>query len=126
MQRHTLYYSNKGIDLLEQGFQHCDVLAGGRHCARSGIVVDGFASISQRTASNDAAKFDEVAVPRTLDDPPVMNGDGWVDQIIAQRPRSRQRPVFVCAGALAVADNVSANMAAILRISPILLPAAFC
>jgi hypothetical protein len=55
-----------------------------------------------------------------------MNGDGWVDQIIAQRPRSRQRPVFVCAGALAVADNVSANMAAILRISPILLPAAFC
>src|SRR5258708_9218847 len=43
MQRHTLYYSNKGIDLLGQGFQHCDVLPGGRHYARSGIVVDGFA-----------------------------------------------------------------------------------
>jgi hypothetical protein len=36
-----------------------------------------------------------------------MNGDSWVDQIIAQRPKSRQRRVFVCAGALAVADNVS-------------------
>ena len=33
-----------------------------------------------------AAKLDEAAVPGSLDDPPVVRVDGWIDQIAAQPP----------------------------------------
>ena len=53
-----------------------------------------------------AAKLDEAAVAGTLDDAPVMRGDGGVDQIAAQPPEPRKRAFFVRAGEPAVADNV--------------------
>jgi hypothetical protein len=32
---------------------------------------------------NDAAEFDQSAIAGSLDDTPVMYGDGWIDQIAA-------------------------------------------
>ena len=36
----------------------------------------------------------------------MMHGDGWVDQIAAQRPESRQNPVLVGPGKPRIADDV--------------------
>jgi hypothetical protein len=55
---------------------------------------------------DDAAEFDQGAVAGPFDDPPMMHGDGGVDQIAAQRAQPRQRAILVCTGEPAVADNV--------------------
>jgi hypothetical protein len=38
---------------------------------------------------NHAAKFGEESIASSLDHPPVMRGDGGIDQIAAQRSESR-------------------------------------
>jgi len=53
-----------------------------------------------------AAELDEAAVAGTLDNAPAMHGNGGVDQIAAQPPQTRTRPVFVRAREPAVAYNV--------------------
>ena len=55
---------------------------------------------------DDAAEFDQGAVAGPLDDAPVMQGDGWIDQIAAQRAQPRQGAILVCTGEPAVADDV--------------------
>ena len=55
---------------------------------------------------DDAAKLDEAAVARALDDAPVMRGDRRINQIAAQRPQPRQRSLLVGAGEPAVADDI--------------------
>ena len=42
-----------------------------------------------------AAKLDDAPVAGALDDAPVMHGDGGIDQIAAERPQPRQRPLLV-------------------------------
>jgi hypothetical protein len=42
-----------------------------------------------------AAELDEAAVPGSLDDAAVMQGDGRIDQVAAQRPKARKRPLLV-------------------------------
>ena len=46
------------------------------------------------------------AVPGALDDAPVMDGDGGIDQIAAQCPQPRKRAILVHAREPAVADHV--------------------
>ncbi len=53
-----------------------------------------------------AAELDENAVAGALDDAPMMDGDGRVDQIAPQRPEPRQRAILVRAREAAVADHV--------------------
>ena len=53
-----------------------------------------------------AAEFDEAAVAGPLDDAPVMQGDGRIDQVAAQRSEPGQRAILVRAGEPAVADYV--------------------
>ena len=55
---------------------------------------------------DDAAKLGENAVAGALDHPPVVHGDGGIDEVAAQRPQARQRAVFVGAGETAEADDV--------------------
>ena len=53
-----------------------------------------------------AAELYEAAVAGSLDDAPVMGGDGGIDQIAAQPPQPRQRAILVRAREPAVADHV--------------------
>ena len=46
------------------------------------------------------------AVAGALDDAPVMGGDGGIDQIASEPPKTRKSPILVCAGEPAVADHV--------------------
>ena len=71
---------------------------------------------------DDAAEFNESAVPGALDDPPVMHGDGRIDQIAAQRPQPRQDAIFVRAGEPAIADHIRAKIAASFRVSLMAAP----
>jgi hypothetical protein len=63
-------------------------------------------SIAQTHGVDHAAEFDEAAVAGPLDDAPVMQGDGRIDQVAAQRSEPGQRAIFVRAGEPAVADYV--------------------
>ena len=53
-----------------------------------------------------AAELGENAVSGALDDPPVMGGDGGIDQVAAHRPDPSERALFVAAGEAAKADDV--------------------
>jgi hypothetical protein len=53
-----------------------------------------------------AAKFDEAAVAGALDDPPVMRGDGGVDQVAPEPPKARERAILVRSRKPAVADDI--------------------
>jgi hypothetical protein len=58
---------------------------------------------------NDAAELDDAPIARALHDPAVMNGDGWVDQIAAQRAKSRQDAILVRTREPAVANNIGSQ-----------------
>jgi len=51
-------------------------------------------------------EFDQASVIGALYDAPVMGGESPVDQIAAQAPEARERPVLVCAGHPAVTDDI--------------------
>ena len=53
-----------------------------------------------------AAELDDAAVAGALDDAAVMQGDGRVDQVAAQRPQPRERAILVRSGEPAVANNI--------------------
>ena len=44
---------------------------------------------------DDAAEFDKHAIASALDDSAIVRGDGRVDEVAANRPQPRQRPVLV-------------------------------
>ena len=74
----------------------------------AGVAVDEAALHFDRAAHrvDHAAEFDEAAVAGALENAPVVHGDGRVDQVAAQRPEPRKRPILVGAGEPAVADYV--------------------
>ena len=53
-----------------------------------------------------AAKLDEAAVAGALDDPPMMGGDGGVDQVAPQAPKARERAILVRSREPAVPDHI--------------------
>ena len=53
-----------------------------------------------------AAELNEAPVAGALHHPPVMHGDGGVDQIAPERPQSRQCAILVGAGKPAVPDDI--------------------
>jgi hypothetical protein len=53
-----------------------------------------------------AAKFDEAAVPGSLHNAAVMEGDGRIDQVAAERPEPRQNAILVRSREPAIADNI--------------------
>ncbi len=55
---------------------------------------------------DDAAEFDQRPVAGPLDHAPVVDGDGRVDQIAAQRAEPGERAVLVRAGETAESDHV--------------------
>ncbi len=55
---------------------------------------------------NHAAELDQVAVLCAPDDAAVMQGDGRIDQVAAQRPEPPQNAILVHAGEPAVADDI--------------------
>jgi hypothetical protein len=56
---------------------------------------------------NCAPKLDDASVTGALDHATVMNGDGRVDQVAAERTRAGKCSLLVGAGEPAVADYVS-------------------
>ena len=77
----------------------------GRH---AGVALDHAVLHLDRAAHSvdHAAKLDEAAVARALDDAPVMRGDGGIDQVAAEPPEPRQGAILVRARQPAVADHV--------------------
>jgi len=68
---------------------------------------EAFADLERAADGLDhAAKFDDCAVAGAFDEPPIVGGDGRIDQFAAQAPEPRQRTLFVRAHEPAVADNV--------------------
>ena len=55
---------------------------------------------------DDAAEFDDCAIASALNNAPVVNCDGWVDQIAPKAAKTRERTLLVGAGKPAVADDV--------------------
>jgi hypothetical protein len=55
---------------------------------------------------NYASKLDEEAISCSLNDAAVMQSDGGVEQIAAERPQPRQRAILVGSGKLAVSGYV--------------------
>ena len=53
-----------------------------------------------------AAELDDGAVAGALDNSPVMNGDGRINQVATKRPEPRQGAVLVRAGETRKADDV--------------------
>ena len=62
--------------------------------------------MAQRTASTTLRNSMMAAVAGALDDAPVMDGDGRIDQVAAERPQPRQRAILVRPGEPAIADDV--------------------
>jgi hypothetical protein len=65
------------------------------------LHVDGAAD-----GVDDASELDEDAVAGTLDDAAMMQGDGWINQVAAQRPQPRQRSLLVGSGKPALASHI--------------------
>ena len=78
--------------------------SGGRPALRSSIAGLHFDRAAHGV--DDAAKLDDPTVAGALDDAAVIHGDGRIDQIAAERPKARQRPVLVRAGEPAIADDI--------------------
>ena len=55
---------------------------------------------------HDAAEFDQRPVAGPLDHAPVVDGDGRIDQVAAQRPEPGERAILVGAGETAESDHV--------------------
>ena len=55
---------------------------------------------------DDAAELDNCAVAGALDDAPVVDRDGRIDQVASERPQPRQNPVLVGSGKPRIADDV--------------------
>jgi hypothetical protein len=53
-----------------------------------------------------AAKLDQRPIAGTLEDTPIVHGDGGVDKIAAQRTQPSKRAVFICACQAAESDHV--------------------
>jgi hypothetical protein len=55
---------------------------------------------------DDTPELDDAAVAGALDDAPMVDRDGRIDQVAAQRPQPRQNPVLVGSGKPRIADDV--------------------
>jgi hypothetical protein len=55
---------------------------------------------------DDTPELDNASVAGALNDPAMMDRDGRVDQVAAQRPEPRQNPVLVGSGKPRIADDV--------------------
>ena len=75
---------------------------------QAGVALDHAGLHFDRAAHgvDHAAELDEAAVAGALDDAAVMQGDGRIDQVAAQRPEPRQRAILVRAREPAIADDV--------------------
>jgi hypothetical protein len=47
---------------------------------------------------DDAAELDNCAIAGVLDDAPMVDRDGRIDQVASERPQPRQNPVLVGSG----------------------------
>ena len=65
--------------------------------------------MAQRTASTTLRNSTIAAVAGALDDPPMMDRDGRIDQIASQRPEPRQDAIFVRSREPAIADHIRAK-----------------
>ena len=55
---------------------------------------------------NNAPELDNCAVAGALDDAPMVDREGRIDQVAAERPQPRQNPVLVGSGKPRIADDV--------------------
>jgi len=55
---------------------------------------------------DDAAELADIAVPSALDDAAVVERNGRVNKVAAERPEARESPILVGAGKPAIADDV--------------------
>jgi hypothetical protein len=74
----------------------------------AGVALDEAVLNLDRTAHriDHAAELDQAAVAGALDDPPMMRGDGGVDQVAPQAPKARERAILIRSREPAIADHI--------------------
>ena len=74
----------------------------------AGVALDEADLHFDRAANrvDHAAKLDENTVAGALDDAPMMGGDGGVDQVAPQAPKTRERAILIRSREPAVADDI--------------------
>ena len=77
-------------------------------CRHARVALDHGGLHFDRAAHrvDHAAKLDDPAIAGALHHASMMNGNGRIDQVAAQRPQTRERAVFIRPGEPAVADHV--------------------
>jgi hypothetical protein len=55
---------------------------------------------------DNAPELDNCAVARALDDPAMMHGDGWVDQVAPKGPKPCKDAIFVRASKPRIPDDI--------------------
>ena len=91
---------------------------------KTGVALD-HAVLHLDGAANridDAPELNEDAVSCPLNDTPVMQGDGRVDQIAAERAQPRKRPLLVAAVSLLYPATSAARIAASFPVSAMAVP----
>jgi hypothetical protein len=75
---------------------------------QTGVALDHAILHLDRAAHgvDHAAELDQAAVAGALDDAPVMQGDGRVDQVAAERTQPRQNAILVRSREPAIADDI--------------------
>jgi hypothetical protein len=75
---------------------------------QAGVALDHAILDFDRAAHciDHAAEFDEAPIAGTLDDAPVVRGNGGVDQVAPEPPKARERAILVRSGQPAVADDI--------------------
>ena len=79
-------------------------LSGATPALRSTIAL--WTSMAQFTASTTLRNSTIAAVAGALNDAPMVDGDGRIDQVASERPQPRQNPVLVGSGKPRIADHV--------------------
>ena len=69
-------------------------------------------SIRVGCETHDAVELNHRSIACTLDEPPIVERNRWIDQVAAQGPKPRRRPLFI--GAREPGKN-QRSMAATLR-----------
>ena len=77
-------------------------------CRHAGVALDEAALHFDRTAHgvDHAAELDDDPVACALDDAPMMERDGRVNEVAAERPKARKNALLVGTGKPAVADDI--------------------
>ena len=75
---------------------------------QAGVALDHACLHLDRAADgvDHAAELDDDPIARPFDDPPMVEGDGRINEIAAESPKARKSTLLIGAGEPAIANNI--------------------